>query len=366
MTVPDGFLNPTSNVIYNRLGITNQDELRVKEADYSLPAMLRVIIGVVDIPGQFDARHLRAIHRELFQDVYEWAGQTRANGPDGPFQGQKLSYVRDQRTGDIMRYGPYQQLDQRLDAIGEQLAKENNLRGLSPQQFAQRAAYYFDQYNHAHAFREGNGRTIQSTLAILGRQAGYQVEIEPAVAGRLNDVRDLAIIRPFGPEQPEQNLAALTLLLAASTRPLPGPEAEQLRHASQARPLREPTPAMQRIEALRVLQSSAYVVGEALRDIDRGDPRRGNQLLQDMNALLHGQATATQTGPGMQKAALEVSKHPVLKNETALVSQAASLGKSVQQLVKLEQPAPAQQQAQAPQQPATLKQKPLKRRRPNL
>jgi len=27
--------------------------------------------------GQFDAEHLKAIHRHLFQDVYEWAGHTR-------------------------------------------------------------------------------------------------------------------------------------------------------------------------------------------------------------------------------------------------------------------------------------------------
>jgi hypothetical protein len=50
-------------------------------------------------------------------------------------------------------------------------------------------------------------------MAVLGRQAGYQVELSPVVAARLNDVRDLAIVRPYGPEQPAQNLEALTLLL---------------------------------------------------------------------------------------------------------------------------------------------------------
>lgn len=67
--------------------------------------------------------------------------------------------------------------------------------------------------NHTHAFREGNGRTTQGIMAVLGRQAGYQVELSPVVAARLNDVRDLAIVRPYGPEQPAQNLEALTLLL---------------------------------------------------------------------------------------------------------------------------------------------------------
>ncbi len=31
---------------------------------------------MVDIPKTFDAEHLKAIHRHLFQDVYEWAGST--------------------------------------------------------------------------------------------------------------------------------------------------------------------------------------------------------------------------------------------------------------------------------------------------
>ena len=26
---------------------------------------------------EFDAEHLKALHRHLFQDVYEWAGHTR-------------------------------------------------------------------------------------------------------------------------------------------------------------------------------------------------------------------------------------------------------------------------------------------------
>lgn len=366
MTIQDGFQDPTHHVIYNRLGITNQDELRVQEGNYSLPAMLRVVIGVVELPGSFDADHLKRIHRELFKDVYDWAGQTRANGPDGPFQGQKQTFVRDKQAGETMRYAPYQQLDQRLDAIGQQLTQESNLRGLTPEQFSERAAYYFDQYNLTHAFREGNGRTIQCVMAVLGRQAGYQVEIAPAVAARLNDVRDLAIIRPYGPEQPARNLEALTLLLRTAVKPLPGPEAALLRHPSQARPLGEPTLAMQRIEALRVLQASAYVVGGALRDIDRGNTARGNQLLQDMSQLMHSQAPAAERGPIMQKAALEVAKHPGLQGEPAVVASAVALTKSVQQLVQLELPAVVKSQVQAPTQkpaprPSTPKRKGPKR-----
>ena len=41
-------------------------------ADRSMPVQLLYII-----PHNFDLDHLRAIHRHLFQDIYEWAGQFR-------------------------------------------------------------------------------------------------------------------------------------------------------------------------------------------------------------------------------------------------------------------------------------------------
>ena len=339
VALQDGFYDATHDVIYNRLGITDQAELRQAEADYSIPAMLRVVLGAVELPGQFDAAHLKRIHQELFQDVYGWAGQTRANGPDGPFQGQKPTFVLNKiaRQGEPMRYGPYAQLDQRLDAIGAQLGQENYLRGLDPLRFAERAAYYFDQYNHAHAFREGNGRTLQALLALLGQEAGYQVEISPAAAAQLNDVRDYAIIRPHGPAQPAQNLRPLALLLATAVEPLPGAEAAQHRDPRHARPLAAPSPEMQRIEALRTLQASAFIVGEGLRDMDKGDTSRGNLLLQAMNDVLHERATAQERGPAMQAAAQEVAAHPLLKQDPLAARHAAWLAASVGQLLALDQ-----------------------------
>jgi len=45
----------------------------------------------VEIPRTFDLDHLRAIHRHMFQDVYDWAGELRvtelvrpSQDPTGP------------------------------------------------------------------------------------------------------------------------------------------------------------------------------------------------------------------------------------------------------------------------------------------
>lgn len=34
-----------------------------------------MVAGEVAIPRTYEAAHVRAIHRHLFQDVYEWAGE---------------------------------------------------------------------------------------------------------------------------------------------------------------------------------------------------------------------------------------------------------------------------------------------------
>jgi len=54
----DHYLDPASGVLKNRLGITDAATLE----------------------GGFDLAHLQAIHRHLFSDLYEWAGQLRTIG----------------------------------------------------------------------------------------------------------------------------------------------------------------------------------------------------------------------------------------------------------------------------------------------
>ena len=84
-----------------------------------------------------------------------------------------------------------------------------------------------------------------------------------------------------------------------------------------------------------------------------------------MSQILNGQAMAKELGGSIQQAALEVSKHPVLKQEAPLVLNAVALAQSVQQLVKVEQAAQMQNQAQT-RLPANVKQKASPRRGPKL
>lgn len=61
----------------NKLNLHDRDELQQQEYRYVAGRQTELQLGTVSIPRTFDAEHLRNIHRHLFQDVYDWAGQYR-------------------------------------------------------------------------------------------------------------------------------------------------------------------------------------------------------------------------------------------------------------------------------------------------
>src|ERR1700739_1550463 len=70
------YVYPGTDTVKNKLDAKNLDELERLEGP--LVRARRILIDSGQGPaGQFDAEHLKAIHRFLFQDVFEWAGHTR-------------------------------------------------------------------------------------------------------------------------------------------------------------------------------------------------------------------------------------------------------------------------------------------------
>ncbi|MFH0727324.1 MAG: Fic family protein [Pseudomonadota bacterium] len=136
----DHYFDPESGVLKNKLGIGNEDELNSAEA--SLVAWRSFQLFQSPIQGGFNLDHLKAIHRHLFQDVYEWAGELRdidlAKGK---------SY-----------FANHKHIEKAAQPIFKKLAEEGYLKGTALAAFSERAAYYLGEINALHPFREGNGR----------------------------------------------------------------------------------------------------------------------------------------------------------------------------------------------------------------
>jgi cell filamentation protein len=155
--VADEYCYSGTTVLKNKLDLRDLEELAAFEAEVSdaradeaLPA------------GNLDFDHFRAIHRHLFQDVYDWAGEVRT--------------VRISKDRSMFCYP--ENIESEAKKLFARLRQDNFLKNLSAEEFARESARFLADLNAIHAFREGNGRTQLSFFLFLAHQAEHSVDIE--------------------------------------------------------------------------------------------------------------------------------------------------------------------------------------------
>lgn len=131
-------------MLENKLGLTSSAELaRMEEQLSKKKAVLLFEKGILDsLPaGKFST--LQAIHRYLFEDIYEFAGEIRkVNMAKGNF-----------------RFAPLMYLDAALENIDKM-----------PQSDFDEIIEKYVEMNIAHPFREGNGRSVRIWLDHMLKQ----------------------------------------------------------------------------------------------------------------------------------------------------------------------------------------------------
>ena len=147
-----------SSVLKNKLDIQNQDQLDAFEADITLAR----IVAISDEPlvGNFDFDHLKAIHHELFQDLYDWAGEVR-----------RVDILRENS-----RFANVRMIDSAAKRIFDGLAQESLFDGKAIEAVAKRLAHYLSEINVLHPFRDGNGRVQRVFISQLAKAAGYSLD----------------------------------------------------------------------------------------------------------------------------------------------------------------------------------------------
>ena len=91
----------------------------------------------------FELKHVQFLHRWLFQDVYEWAGEIRS-----------VSLTKDASPFAQPRF-----IEPAAAKLFKTLAMERRLIDVPRGDLPVRLAFYFGELNALHPFREGNGRT---------------------------------------------------------------------------------------------------------------------------------------------------------------------------------------------------------------
>ena len=150
---------PGSEVLINKLGITNETELEAAEIELSQ-------VRIEQFQANFDDISLAAlcaIHLFLFQDIYLWAGQLR---------------TVDISKGNT-RFANISRIEPEANKLFQQLAQENYLQDLPRSQFIHRLAHYYSELNVIHPFRDGNGRSQRILFEVICINAGYEIRWNP-------------------------------------------------------------------------------------------------------------------------------------------------------------------------------------------
>lgn len=179
------FTYPNSDTLKNKAGITDYDQLERHTARLTSGRAFQLDEGRGPAPT-FDQAHLQALHKHLFQDVFEWAGELRHKTFTFSDGSQAATPAMHKKGGKDFAIG--NQIDRGLDGLMSDLKAQNYLRDLDRDTFTNEAADAFARLNSVHPFREGNGRTQREFFTALGEQAGHPLEFGVISAERMTFV----------------------------------------------------------------------------------------------------------------------------------------------------------------------------------
>ena len=195
VTESDPFLQDDGETMKNRVGITHDpDAVALAERELSFARGK----SVENVTGNFDEQHIRAIHQHLFQDIYEWAGTTRADTIELEGETINVPAALPELGKGSTDFLESRQISRGLAAV-EELANSEAAQSADPDKFAFAAADVLSTLNHTHPFREGNGRTQRVFMEQLAERAGHTLSFEGVTGERMTEASLASIQGDDGP-----------------------------------------------------------------------------------------------------------------------------------------------------------------------
>ena len=197
LAIVDPYFDDSIGDLRNLLGAMSSEHL--KELEAQVVFANEIELESTSIARTHDLEELLALHKQLFGNVYDWAGQIRI--------------IDIKKNSDNAEY--FLIVSKIIDAsnyVFNELTKEQYLIGLSNKAFIDRLAYFYDQLNYIHPFREGNGRVQRVFWTRLAHDAGYEVNWDKVVGDENNEASRIAA--------EEMDLSALKAMLTKIVSPL--------------------------------------------------------------------------------------------------------------------------------------------------
>ena len=177
-SIDDPYTYENSLVLINNYGIRDAQLLAEAEKDVYLTK-----ISEPPPSGNFDYKHLQTLHKHLFAEIYDWAGEARIVNI-----AKNTNYAGTTMFAMFDRIEP--ELTKTLNRLNSIPIEKNNI-----EVFSEKVSEYFNEINAAHPFREGNGRTNRLFCSELAKTQGYYIDwdamdqkayIDASIQGTLN------------------------------------------------------------------------------------------------------------------------------------------------------------------------------------
>lgn len=151
-------------ILKNKLGINDYDMLNQAEADLTFSKFLNI---EKTFKTKFDINYVKAIHKHIFEDIFDWAGEFR-----------NVPIVKEEIVlpGLSLNYAESKEIPQRLENV---LNKMNNTNwdALPLEEKSMEFTKQLAQFWLVHPFRDGNTRTTLTFATNFSKEHGFPLDL---------------------------------------------------------------------------------------------------------------------------------------------------------------------------------------------
>lgn len=149
----------------NKLGITDYEELNGAERDIGYVKLLN---AESVMKSKCDISLLKNIHKHIFEDIFEWAGEFRTV----PVYKEELVI-----PGISLEYATPKDINKKLAQYLNEM-NSTNWQNMKIDDLTKKFVSYLAKIWRVHPFRDGNTRTFLSFAYLYAKEHGFPFDIE--------------------------------------------------------------------------------------------------------------------------------------------------------------------------------------------
>ncbi len=146
---------PDTTCLINKFDI--KDDKKLSEIEAEITFAKAAVLESEEIRLPLDFEFYKSIHRFLFEDLYDFAGELR----QANISKKGTSFCSVVELEDLCK------------ACFNRLEKANYFKGATKERFVEEIVDFYVTTNYLHPFREGNGRTQRIFISKLIKYNGY-------------------------------------------------------------------------------------------------------------------------------------------------------------------------------------------------